>query len=164
MTARVTRCERGEGRRASVELRFEMDTLVLFHTCPHPLNADAELSTKAVRYDIFDGPPASADDPNRLSAPENMRGFENNRIFHLGCCAGASCMIRTEPARGYRRALPQGRARRRVLDARRPQGRDASHRRHRRQSGCRHAVLQRRRSGRALFGRPTPFASRATSI
>jgi urea carboxylase-associated protein 2 len=26
---------------ASVELRFEMDTLVLFHTCPHPLNMSA---------------------------------------------------------------------------------------------------------------------------
>ena len=31
--------------------------------------------------------PPSADDPNRLSAPENGRGFENNRIFQFGCCA-----------------------------------------------------------------------------
>jgi urea carboxylase-associated protein 2 len=73
---------------ASVELRFEMDTLVLFHTCPHPLNASAEYPRKKVRFDIFDGPPASADDPNRLSAPENTRGFENNRIFNIGRCAG----------------------------------------------------------------------------
>ena len=74
--------------RASVELRFEMDTLVLFHTCPHPLNANGEYPRKPMRFDIFDGPAASADDPNRLSAPENMRGFENNRTFRLGCCAG----------------------------------------------------------------------------
>jgi urea carboxylase-associated protein 2 len=72
---------------ASVELRFEMDTLVLFHTCPHPLNASAEYPKKPVRFDLFEGPPASLDDPNRLSAPENIRGFENNRIFHIGCCA-----------------------------------------------------------------------------
>ena len=44
---------------------------------------------KAVRYDIYDGPPASADDPNRLSAPENVRGFENNRIVQIGRCGGA---------------------------------------------------------------------------
>jgi urea carboxylase-associated protein 2 len=70
---------------ASVELRFELDTLVLFHTCPHPLNASAAYPRKPVRYEIFDGLPATADDPNRLSAPENARGFENNRIFHIGC-------------------------------------------------------------------------------
>ena len=73
---------------ASVELRFEMDTLVLFHTCPHPLNRSPAYPRKPVHYEIFDGPPADADDPNRLSAPENIRGFENNRIFHIGCCAG----------------------------------------------------------------------------
>jgi urea carboxylase-associated protein 2 len=74
---------------AFIELRFEMDTLVLFHTCPHPLNTSPDYPRKPVRYEIFDGPPATADDPNRLSAPENMRGFENNRIFHIGCCTGA---------------------------------------------------------------------------
>ncbi len=72
---------------ASVELRFEMDTLVLLHTCPHPLNTSPAFPWKPVRYEIFEGPPAAADDPNRLSAPENMRGFENNRIFQAGCCA-----------------------------------------------------------------------------
>jgi uncharacterized protein len=72
---------------AAVELRFEMDTLVLFHTCPHPLSTAPSYPRKPVRYEIFDGPPATADDPNRLSARENLRGFENNRIF--GCCAGA---------------------------------------------------------------------------
>jgi hypothetical protein len=34
---------------------------------------------------MFDGPAAGADDPCRLSAPENGRGFENNRIFHAAC-------------------------------------------------------------------------------
>lgn len=71
---------------ASVELRFEMDTLVLMHTCPHPMNPASEYPFKPVRYEIFDGPAAGADDPCRLSAPENARGFENNRIFHAGCC------------------------------------------------------------------------------
>ena len=73
---------------ASVELRFEMDTLVLLHTCPHPLSAAPTYPRKPVRYEIFEGPAASTDDPNRLSAPENTRGFENNRIFQAGCCQG----------------------------------------------------------------------------
>jgi urea carboxylase-associated protein 2 len=74
---------------ASVELRFEMDTLVLFHTCPHPLSTAPSFPRKPVRYEIFDGPPARTDDLNRLSTPENSRGFENNRIFQIGCCAQA---------------------------------------------------------------------------
>lgn len=35
---------------ASVELRFEMDTLVLFHTCPHPLSTAPRYPRKPVRY------------------------------------------------------------------------------------------------------------------
>lgn len=70
---------------ASVELRFEMDTLVLFHTCPHPLNPAAEYPRKAVRFEMFDGPPAGLDDACRLAAVENGRGFENNRLFHAAC-------------------------------------------------------------------------------
>jgi urea carboxylase-associated protein 2 len=77
---------------ALVELRFEIDTLVLMHTCPHPLDRSAIYPHKPVRYDILFGPPATADDPNRLSAPENLRGFENNRIFHAAHDTGAqSC-------------------------------------------------------------------------
>jgi urea carboxylase-associated protein 2 len=71
---------------ASVELRFEMDTLVLLHTCPHPLSASPSYPHKPVRYEIFDGPAATADDPNRLSSPENVRGFDNTRILQSGCC------------------------------------------------------------------------------
>lgn len=72
---------------ASVELRFEMDTLVLMHTCPHPLDESAEYPRKPVRFEIIEGPPAAADDPCRLSAQENGRGFENNRI-HAACGCG----------------------------------------------------------------------------
>lgn len=71
---------------AMVELRFEMDTLVLFHTCPHPLDPSSTYPRKAVRFEILDGAPAAADDLCRTSAPENGRGFENNRLFHAGCC------------------------------------------------------------------------------
>jgi urea carboxylase-associated protein 2 len=74
---------------AQVELRFEIDTLVLFHTCPHPLNLANTYPRKPVHFEIFEGPPAALDDPARLSASENARGFENNRIFLAGCCGDA---------------------------------------------------------------------------
>lgn len=70
---------------AEVELRFEMDTLVLLHTCPHPLDPSAVYPRKPVRFDILEGLPAAADDACRLYAPENARGYENNRLFHAGC-------------------------------------------------------------------------------
>jgi hypothetical protein len=72
---------------ASVELRFEMNTLVLFHTCPHPLNTATQYPRKPIRFEIHEGEPASAEDPCRVSAPENGRGFENNRVLVGGCCA-----------------------------------------------------------------------------
>lgn len=70
---------------ASVVLRFEMDTLVLLHTCPHPLNPAPAYPSRPVRYEISEGPAAAADDPCRLTAAENGRGFENNRVYHIGC-------------------------------------------------------------------------------
>lgn len=75
---------------AQVELRFEMDTLVLMHTCPHPLEAAAVYPRKPVRFEMFDGPPAPTNDACRNSASENGRGFQNNRLFHAGCgCRGS---------------------------------------------------------------------------
>jgi urea carboxylase-associated protein 2 len=67
-----------------VELRFEMDTLVLLHTCPHPLNPAREYPRKPIRYEIRQAAGMSEDDACLISREENRRGFENNRIYHLG--------------------------------------------------------------------------------
>ncbi len=67
-----------------VDLRFEMDTLVLMHSCPHPLNPAAEYPKKPVTYQISKAAPVAEDDLCRNSRPENGRGFENNRLYHLG--------------------------------------------------------------------------------
>lgn len=72
-----------------VDLRFEMDTLVLMHTCPHPLNPAADYPRKPVGYQIRRAAPLAEDDACLNSAPENRRGFKNNEIYHLGkesCC------------------------------------------------------------------------------
>ena len=67
-----------------VELRFEMNTLVLMHTCPHPLNTAAEYPSKPVHYQIRQAQPVTEDDFCRNYRAENQRGFKNNEIYHLG--------------------------------------------------------------------------------
>lgn len=67
-----------------IELRFEMDTLVLLHTCPHPLNPTTPYPFKPVEYQILTSQPISKDDLCKNMCPENQRGFENNRLYYLG--------------------------------------------------------------------------------
>ena len=69
---------------ATVGLRFEMETLVLLHTCPHPLDPSPEYPRRPVKYRISCAGPVAEDDYCRTFRPENGRGFENNRIYHLG--------------------------------------------------------------------------------
>lgn len=68
----------------SVELRFEMDTLVVFHTCPHPLNPAGTYPRKSIRYQVIKAAPVTDDDYCMNSHAENRRGFQNNKIYHLG--------------------------------------------------------------------------------
>lgn len=67
---------------ATLDLRFEMDTLVLLHTCPHPLNPAPDYPKKPLRYQFHTAPPAAADDPCRNSCPENRRGFSNTALYN----------------------------------------------------------------------------------
>lgn len=69
---------------ASVELRFEMTTLVLLHTCPHPLNPAAAYPRKRVALQFRRAAPVAADDFCRNFRPENQRGFENTEFYQ--CC------------------------------------------------------------------------------
>ncbi len=67
----------------SIELRFEMDTLVVFTTCPHPMNPSETYPFKPVEVSVSVSEPMKADDACLNSRPENARGFENNRRYHL---------------------------------------------------------------------------------
>lgn len=75
--------EEGSHAGALVDLRFEMDTLVLLHTCPHPMNPASEYPKKPLAYQIRKASPVKADDLCMNSRPENLRGFQNNAIYHL---------------------------------------------------------------------------------
>jgi urea carboxylase-associated protein 2 len=58
-----------------VELRAEMNVLAILNTCPHPLDASPKYQPKPIHLSIRRVPAAAADDPCRLSRPENGRGF-----------------------------------------------------------------------------------------
>ena len=67
---------------AYVDLRAEMDTLVVLNSCPHPLDPSPEWSPKPIGLTIFRMDPATDDDVCRTSCPENGRGFDNTAIYH----------------------------------------------------------------------------------
>ena len=58
-----------------VELRAEMNVLVILNSCPHPLDPNPRYEPKPVGLMVKRIPPPAPDDPCRLSRPENGRGF-----------------------------------------------------------------------------------------
>jgi len=72
----------------SVSLRFEMDTLVLMHTCPHPLSRENTYPRKEILCELSESESVSEDDFCLNYRPENARGFANNRLYHLGIQPG----------------------------------------------------------------------------
>lgn len=66
---------------AYVDLRFEMDTLVLLHTCPHPLNTADRYPRAPVDCRLREAPAVPDDDFCRRSRPENVRGFIATELY-----------------------------------------------------------------------------------
>jgi hypothetical protein len=58
-----------------VELRAEMNVLAILNTCQHPLDPNPNYQPKPVKVEIRRVQPVAADDPCRISRPENSRGF-----------------------------------------------------------------------------------------
>lgn len=69
---------------SQVTLRFEMDTLVLLHTCPHPLNHSESYPKSRVQIELGAANPVQDDDYCKNFRPENVRGFENNALYYIG--------------------------------------------------------------------------------
>jgi urea carboxylase-associated protein 2 len=58
-----------------VDLRAEMDTLLVLNTCQHPMDPDPQYNPKPVRIAVWKSDPPAADDPCRIACPENARAF-----------------------------------------------------------------------------------------
>ncbi len=66
----------------TIDLRFEMNTLVVLNTCQHPLDPDPVYHPRNVKLEIFASPPPAKDDPCRTSRPENARAFTNTENYY----------------------------------------------------------------------------------
>lgn len=64
-----------------IDLRLEMDTLVVLNTCQHPLDPEPRYRPHPVRLEVFRSAPAAADDACRRSRPENERAFLNTENY-----------------------------------------------------------------------------------
>jgi uncharacterized protein len=66
-----------------VELRAEMNVLAILNTCQHPLDSNPKYQPKPVQLSIRRVSAAAADDPCRVSRPENGRGFTLTERYFL---------------------------------------------------------------------------------
>ena len=67
----------------AVELRAEMNVLVILNTCQHPLDPNPRYEPKPVSLSVRRVPPPAADDRCRISRPENERGFTLTERYFL---------------------------------------------------------------------------------
>lgn len=67
---------------STLDLRFEMDTLVVLSSAPHPLDPKTEYTPAAVQLTAWHAGAASADDLCRNSCPQNQRGFINTERYY----------------------------------------------------------------------------------
>ncbi|WP_269524074.1 urea amidolyase associated protein UAAP1 [Coraliomargarita parva] len=65
-----------------VDLRFELDTLVVLNTCQHPLDPNPEYDPGHVKLEVFKTEAPTAEDPCFQSRPENLRAFENTKTYN----------------------------------------------------------------------------------
>jgi hypothetical protein len=66
-----------------VDLRFEMNVLVMLSAAPHPLDPAPGYAPGPVQLTAWRSGPAGATDPCRLHCPENGRGFINTERWFL---------------------------------------------------------------------------------
>jgi len=66
-----------------VDLRAEMNTLVILNTCVHPLDTSPHYAPQPVQLTVWSSPPPNEQDVCRVSCPENTRGFEITRRYFL---------------------------------------------------------------------------------
>jgi len=67
-----------------IELRFEMDSIVVLHAGPHPLAPGPHYAPAGVRLETRRAPQMTPDDVCRTRCPENARGFLNTERLYAG--------------------------------------------------------------------------------
>ena len=67
-----------------VELRFDMNVLVVLSACQHPLDPAPQYAPRPVQLQAWHCGTAGADDYCRNFRPENLRGFYNTELLFRG--------------------------------------------------------------------------------
>lgn len=67
---------------AAIDLRCEMDVLVVLNTCPHPFDPSPNYAAKPVMLEVFRSDAVADDDACLRAHPENARAYANNEIYH----------------------------------------------------------------------------------
>jgi len=67
---------------STVDIRFDMDVLVVLSTAPHPLDPKPEYKPVSVKLTAWHAGLAEADDVCRNSCAQNQRGFINTERFY----------------------------------------------------------------------------------
>lgn len=65
-----------------VDLRFEMNAILVMSTAPHPLDPQSGYHPREVRMTAWHSRPASKNDVCRNRCPENERGFRNTEMLY----------------------------------------------------------------------------------
>ena len=68
---------------SKIELRAEMNVLLILSTCPHPMDPNPVYSPKPVRLTVKKSPPPSITYICRTLRPENERGFNLTERYFL---------------------------------------------------------------------------------
>lgn len=71
-----------------VEMRAEMNVLVVIANTPHVLDPRPQYTATPLRLTAWRGPITPANDPIRIAAPENTRAFENVEDYFLTTLGG----------------------------------------------------------------------------
>lgn len=70
---------------AHLDLRAEMNVLVVMSSCQHALDPNPSYAPKPIKLQVYRADPPGPDDLCRRSRPENERGFLNTERLFLGC-------------------------------------------------------------------------------
>ncbi len=68
---------------AFIDLRCEVDTLVVLNTAQHPLDPDPAYHPRKVRLEVFKNEPPAVDDASFTVRPENARAHRTTEEFYL---------------------------------------------------------------------------------
>ena len=66
---------------AFIDLRAEMDVVVVLNTCPHPLDTAPAYTAGRVKVSLWRGDAPAADDYCRTYRPENERALQNSEML-----------------------------------------------------------------------------------